>query len=399
MITPKYPQNEAQRLAAVKSYGLLDTLEEEDYDNITRLAANFCNTPISLVTLLDTDRNFLKSHHGISLDEAPRNESFCGHAILEKNAIFIVEDAKKDIRFEDNPTVTELGMQFYAGVPIIDAAGYALGTLCIYDTKPRKLTEEQKTTLILLAKQVVKLFELNKSNLQLTATKSLLEERNNNLKQFAGLVSHDLKSPLANITSLSRLLKDEYMVKFDQQGVDYLDYIEESSDHLRDYIDGMLLFYKSDELVKENHYEIPVATIFDDIDEMLFVDHSVFKYTQTPATITVNKAALTQILLNLVGNALKYNHEEIPLVEVKFSQNKNYYIFSVIDNGNGIEKDKQELIFEIFKTVDEKDRNGKKGSGIGLATVKNLVTKLGGTISVSSEIGKGSTFTFTIKKV
>lgn len=292
-----------------------------------------------------------------------------------------------------------MGMQFYAGVPLVDSNGYALGTLCVFDRKPRKLIEDQKSTLLLLSKQIMKLFELNKSNLQLNQTKLLLEERNDTLKQFAGLVSHDLKSPLANITSLSRLLKDEYIEKFDPQGLEYLNYIEESSDHLRDYIDGMLLFYKSDELVDEQQTEVSLNSIFDDIEEMLFVDHSVFKYDKTDSNIFVNKPALTQILLNLVGNALKYNQKETPEVEVRFSQNDAFYTFSVIDNGNGIDERDQELIFEIFKTIDEKDRHGKKGSGIGLATVKNLVTKLGGTIHVTSEKGVGSTFTFTVKKL
>ncbi|MGJ8665926.1 MAG: hypothetical protein ACSHW7_06160 [Patiriisocius sp.] len=90
MIAPKFPENEEKRLAALKSYGLLDTLSEEDYDNITRLAANFCDIPVALVSLLDTQNNFLKSHYGIEFNKAPRSTSFCGHAILEDNPIFIV---------------------------------------------------------------------------------------------------------------------------------------------------------------------------------------------------------------------------------------------------------------------------------------------------------------------
>ena len=92
MIKPSIPVNEQDRLAAVREYGLLDTLPENDFDNITTLTASICDVPISLVTLLDADRNFLKSHYGVPFNESPRDISFCGHAILHENDIFIVED-------------------------------------------------------------------------------------------------------------------------------------------------------------------------------------------------------------------------------------------------------------------------------------------------------------------
>ncbi|MCW8980343.1 MAG: ATPase, partial [Altibacter sp.] len=109
MISPKAPYNEAERLAELHSYNLLDTLPEVDYDNITALIASICDVPISLVTLLDKDRNFLKSHFGLDIQESPRDISFCGHAILNDNDLFIVEDARKDERFYDNPIIEEYG--------------------------------------------------------------------------------------------------------------------------------------------------------------------------------------------------------------------------------------------------------------------------------------------------
>ncbi|NND87967.1 MAG: GAF domain-containing protein, partial [Flavobacteriaceae bacterium] len=229
MISPDTPTNEQLRLSAVQSYGLLDTLPEEEYDEITRLIASVCDTPISLVTLLDSNRNFLKSHHGVAMNESPRSISFCGHAILDHVDIFIIEDARKDDRFKDNPLVNDSEVVFYAGSPLYDADGFPLGTLCVFDTKPRILTEPQKMFIIAMAKQVVKLFELHKNKHQLETTKALLEQRNQELKEFASVVSHDLKSPLSNITSLARLLKEEYGIQFDDSGNQYIDYIEESS--------------------------------------------------------------------------------------------------------------------------------------------------------------------------
>ena len=150
MIKPGFPKNELERVSCVKKYDLLDTLPESDFDNITSLVATICDVPISLITLLDTDRNFFKSHHGVDIQESPRDISFCGHAILQEDDIFIVEDSRKDIRFKDNPLVSDYKAIFYAGVPLKNKDGLALGTLCIYDHKPRQLTRLQKNALLQL---------------------------------------------------------------------------------------------------------------------------------------------------------------------------------------------------------------------------------------------------------
>ncbi len=398
MIIPKLPRNESERLNEVKKYNLLDTLPEEHYDNLTSLVASICDTPISLITLLDFDRNFLKSHFGVSLTESPRDISFCGHAILGDEDIFIVEDAREDNRFHDNPLIEENGVVFYAGAPLINEKGYPLGTLCVYDVKPRVLTIKQINMLKLMAKQVVNLFELHLKNQRLLEIQKEQRLRNERLQSFASVVSHDLKSPLANITSLSRMLIEQNKDNLDEESLLYFNYIEESSVTLKNYIDGMLQFYKSTELLEEQKNNISVVSLFKEIKEMLILNKTEFDYPNDPTIIHINKSAISQILLNLVDNAYKFNTGDIISVKVLFSETTDYYNFTVKDNGIGIPKDKLEDIFEIFKTGGIKDRNGKEGTGIGLATVKNLVNKLGGTISLESEVGKGSTFTFTIKK-
>lgn len=398
MIPPKKPANESARLRAVKSYGLLDTLPEEDFDNLTSMVADYCEAPVSLVTLLDEERNFLISHHGIPFNESPRDISFCGHAIVDQNEIFIVTDARKDVRFKDNPLVINKEIVFYAGVPLIDLDGFALGTLCVFDTKPRTLSENQKTMLFTLAKQIINLFTLHKKNEQLKISQKSLEVSNKRLKEFAGVVTHDLKSPLANITSLSRMLKEEYSKAFDEQALEYLNYIEESSENLATYVEGMLKYYKSEELKTIKNKEVDIQDIFNELEAMLFVNDEEFIYPKQSIKVHINKPAVEQILLNLIGNSLKYNNNKTPLVEVTFNETKDNYIFKVIDNGIGIEPEKQKIIFELFKTATDKDKYGKRGSGIGLATVKKIVTELGGNIKVSSKIGKGTTFTFTVSK-
>ena len=398
MIAPKLPKNEKQRLKAVKEYKLLDTLPEEDFDNITNLVANICDVPISLITLLDADRNFLKSHYGIPFNESPRNISFCGHAILENNSIFIVEDATKDQRFYDNPLIKDHNVKFYAGVPLINPEGFPLGTLCVYDVKPKKLTKQQQEAMIILAKQVVNLFELRLKNNQLTNAYYLLDERHQSLKTFAGKVSHDLKSPLANITSLSQLFKDELKASNPEINLEYLDFIEESADTLRAYIDGILKHYKSEALLQDKKQTIDLSNIFNDVKQMLSLKDTQFKLKNNPNLGDINKSAITQIILNLVDNAVKYNTNNNPLVVLDYKENETHHHFSVSDNGNGIPESKKESLFDLFNTAHDADKYGNKGTGIGLYTVKTLAEKLGGEVSLTSKVNEGTTFSFSVEK-
>ena len=399
MIEAKLPDNESQRLKNLSDYHILDSLPEDEYDGITELASYICETPIALVSLIDENRQWFKSCVGLDTNETPRAWAFCAHAIL-KNEPLIVPNAKEDERFKDNPlVVNDPKIAFYAGIPLISDEGYPLGTLCVIDQTPRKLSERQLKALIKLATQVCKLLTLRKHESLLHKTNKALLAKNAELEKFSQIAAHDLKSPLHNIQSLSQLLLHEDFCsdKEDMQNMHKL--IHSSAIQLGELIDGILAYSKSDHLVEEAKTEVDVNKLLEKVSSMLnSLGKHEFILPSQALRIKANKSALEQIFINLISNGIKYNDKCNIVIEIKVEENEDCYNCYVIDNGPGISKEKQAEMFELYTVLQAKDRNGKKGNGIGLATVKKLVEGLKGNIAVESDPGNGTSIHFSIAK-
>jgi len=163
------PHDEEERIAALRSFEVLDTDPEVAFDDLTRIAALVCGAPIALVSLVDSDRQWFKSRHGLDATETPRELAFCAHAIQQERAM-VVSDSHQDIRFADNPLVTGAPhVRFYAGAPLQVGTGSAIGTLCVIDHLPRDLAPEQLEILEALASQVVHQLELRRTSRRLAA--------------------------------------------------------------------------------------------------------------------------------------------------------------------------------------------------------------------------------------
>ena len=176
------PINEEARVQTLYGYRVLDTEEESPYNDIVRLAANVCGTPVALVSLIDRERQWFKARVGTALAETPRDVAFCSHAILQ-DSLFVIPNTLEDERFAKNPLVLEEPqIRFYAGAPLISPEGYTLGTLCVLDRLSRDLNAAQTDALMILSRQVMMLLNMRRDLSILTRA---LAERKQVLKELS----------------------------------------------------------------------------------------------------------------------------------------------------------------------------------------------------------------------
>ncbi|MBL3657638.1 GAF domain-containing sensor histidine kinase [Fulvivirga sp. 2943] len=395
-------EKEIKRVEALEKFKILDTSKETDYDNITYLASIICQAPIALISFVDKERQWFKSTYGLSIKETPRNYSFCTHTISSAQELFIIEDSRNDVRFKNNPITTHYPEAiFYAGVPLVTHDGHILGTICIIDNKKRTLTEEQKTALKMLSRNVMKLLELRQKNLELEAVKTHLENRNEDLESFAMVVTHDIKSPLTNILLSHDLLLNSDKSSLPEEIRELIKFSNNAAKKLKLLVDGILGYYKN-ENDASSYKSILLTEYFDSLNSSIQPEIGLeinFHINHPDKRIYFNRTKLDQIFLNLINNSIRYNDKDEIKIEIGHHEDDNFYHFYVKDNGPGIPEKDYESIFNLFKTASHKDRFGVKGSGIGLPTVKKIIENTGGSITVDSKLGEGTSFSFSIKKI
>ena len=381
----------------IDPYDILDSLPEQDFDNITAIAAAICDVPISLITVLDQERQWFKSHFGVDLKETPLEHSFCAHAVKSPDSPFIINNATEDDRFKNNPLVTGAKqIIFYTGIPLISTDGNPFGTLCVIDHKPRPdLSEKEILGLKALAKQVVYLLEVRRRNRVLDLAYSELNLKNESLKKFTKAAVHDIKSPLNNITTLVSLIKLSIGNQATGELNDMLDMISNSADGLRKYVQGL---QESADL-KFGQYAGKELVYFDElVDEViqttgiLASKPLIHKNYPSSWNFRVNRQMLAQVLLNLVTNSHKYNDKDtLEITFQGFHDEHGYHIY-VSDNGPGIKQNEVERLFHPFENLDRTDRYGHKGTGMGLSMVANLLIAYRGRIYVDKSYTSGARF-------
>jgi signal transduction histidine kinase len=396
----RVPENETERLTALASYHILDTVAEEDFEELTLLASQICETPVALISLLDDKRQWFKSIIGSTLVETPKEYAFCAHTIAESADIMVVKDARRDTRFALNPLVTgDPNFVFYAGVPLLTEEGYALGTLCVLDVQPKELTEEQIKSLKILARQALTQMELRKKLLLLEKANEELLETNTFIQKFATTAAHDLKNPLSSIMLTSQALQMRLRNTGDEKSRNLVALTINSSKRLLTLVDEMMAYSTAPASLLSNQEAFDLNKLLKNIITMLNVPHNTtISLPKVDHTITCSSVALEQIFINLLTNAVRYNDKPHGHINILFREEEKRYCFKVIDNGTGIAQQNLEKIFEKDVTLNLTDRFDKKGNGFGLYTVKMLITKLEGSIYAESKMGEGTSFIFNVKK-
>ena len=400
MYKPQIPNNEDRRLKALDTYKILDTLPEEEYDALTKIAAEICGTPIALVTLVDDTRQWFKSHHGLNATETPRDLAFCAHTINTPDELFIIPDATKDKRFYDNPLTTDdPHVIFYAGAPLNSKEGYSLGTICVIDTKPREgLTDSQKESLKALANQVISQFELRKKNSLLESLNDEILKKNVQLNQFAYRLTHDLKVPIQGVNSLITFIKEDHKELIKNTTLEeWIDLIYSRNEYMEFLINGILEYTKvSNDKICFDYFNVQEIIQYIVGNNALHIPAQIH-YSNCDAVIKCSKIGFIQIIQNLLSNTVKHTDKQQSNVWISLEEDQTNYSFIYEDDGPGIQEEYWEKVFELFETVGPKYT---KNSGIGLSTIKAIVERLGGTIYLKNRENNqtGACFCFVLPK-
>ena len=399
MIAP-LPEQEAERLKNLRAYRILDTLPEEDFERLTALAAQICGVPVSLISLVDEDRQWFKAQRGLAPDlrQTSRDVAFCAHNILDPRKALVVRDARQDHRFADNALVQgDPHIVFYAGVPLVSREGHALGSLCVIDRQPRELSQAQLTALEHLAVQVVKLFELRQLVAKLEERQREREAAYALLREFSHIIAHDLKAPIRNILQLGEALQEDFTAELPAEANKLLRLITERAEVTMDMVDGVLRYSQLTHGLIAERGPVIVSEIVDLAVRQSGTDQDcAVEYRGEVAQVVTSRIALLQILQNLIGNARKFNDKPDCCITVDCQPEPQAQgvRFRVSDNGPGIPADELEAVFRLFHRATA--GSGQRGHGVGLAIVKRLVEALGGSIDVRSESGQGASFSFTL---
>lgn len=395
MISAPLPDNESDRIEALKRYQILDTEAEELFDSISKIAATICDVPTALISLVDENRQWFKAKIGLDAKETPREYAFCSHAILAPAQLFVVPDASKDPRFHDNPLVAGApDIRFYAGAPIVTSDQQALGTLCVIDTKTRELTEAQCDALRHLSKQVC-------ANLELRLAHKKLEQLNEAKNKFFSVLAHDLRSPINSVLSIAEMLVDPDSGLSETEQEEFKQHLLTNARVTSQTAENLL------ELIQfeQGHFNFdPQPVIVRDVissSENALSGSCGSKSisiltTCDPSTLAwADPRLLLSITQNLLSNAVKFSHRSGKILVTATTQERTVTI-TVQDFGQGIKPNVINNLFDFESSYSTSGTAGEQGSGLGLTLCKQFATRLGGDLVLASEYGKGTTVTLTV---
>ncbi|HEU4346861.1 MAG TPA: ATP-binding protein [Actinoplanes sp.] len=408
---------EQRRLAALHEYRLLDAPADDELEAVVRVAAMVAGVPTATLNLIDENRQCQLTTTGFEGSDSTRRDSMCA-ITFEAGEFVHVPDAAADPTYQHNPWVTGTlaKVRFYASAPLVTPKGYALGTLCVFDSEPGELDDDQIARLKDLARVILALFErrrqarinaellaesevhrqaLEQAHRDLAATNAELQRSNVELEQFAGVVSHDLAAPLGVVNGYLELLTDLYGEQ--PQARRWLTAATRAVGRMQALIESLLTYARAGNgpcrFERAGLGEIAGQALMDLSGGIRDTGAAVDVPADLPV-VSGDPTLIRQLLQNLIGNALKYRHPSRPCrISVRAEPAGRVWRISVVDNGPGIPAEHRRRVFEMFARV---DRSAGSGHGVGLSTCQRIVERHGGRIWADETPGGGTTVVFTL---
>jgi signal transduction histidine kinase len=371
------PNNEAERIAELEDFEILDTVSEATYDAITYLASQICDVPIALISIVDDDRQWFKSRIGLDVSETHRDQAFCAYAIHEPQNLVVVGDATTDSRFSDNPLVLgDPNIRFYAGAPLVTTSGNALGTLCVIDRRPRSLSPDQEKALRALSIQVMALLELRRSVKLLEEKQRQLEEATRQRDSFMATVSHEIRSPLTAVIGYIEMLRDGVP---EDLRAEVIDAVARQAADVENLLEDLLIAARAEaNSLRVASVPVQLAAQVGQVIEGLHgsLAESIVVETRQ-AHATGDPARVRQIARNLISNAYRYGG---PTITVRTFTAGDRAHMLVVDDGDGIPLGEQDLVFQPFQQSSDA-RYVASSVGLGLPISRLLAEKMGGSLT------------------
>lgn len=394
-----------ERMAVLESYCVLDTPTERDFDALVKLASQICETPVSLISLVTDNRQWFKAKTGFDEAETTLDKSICNHTMWSDELVEII-DASQDERFINNPLVSGgPKIKFYSSVALKTSEGIPLGALCVIDDKPKQLTDNQRFALQALGNQVMAQLELRKNLVECQGLKEKAEAANVAKTEFLATMSHEIRTPMNAIIGLSNILGKS--APLTEKQLTFVNTLKMSAESLMSLINDLLDISKIEaQNLELEHVSFSIQKVIQEVNSMMGMQARekglmLINEDQTGnVSYLGDPTRLRQIILNLCSNAIKFTEQGMIILKAKSEPTDNpavdTVIISVQDTGTGIPHDKLKTIFEKYSQADASINRKYGGTGLGLTITKTLTELMGGTITVESEVDKGSIFQITI---